>query len=343
MEMNTRLQVEHPVTESITGQDLVEWQLRIASGEPLPLSQDQLKINGCSMEARLYAENPATGFLPSTGPLTHFQLPDDLVRVDTAVEEGGEVTPFYDPMIAKLIAHAPTREAAAAQLAEACRRVEIWPVKANAGFLARCLDHPDFVAGDVDTGFIEARLDALVPKGAPPEEVQALAAAAAMAGEEDATDEPWSPWSPLDGPTGFRLNAPAQLGVRLEHGGQVLTASAEDADFDEAEERVLLGDDQIVVFADGEAFEFHTPRAAGDGEDGASGDGAIRSPMPGKIVAVAVEQGAEVKKGAPLVTLEAMKMEHALAAPFDGKVAELKVAAGDQVSEGVLLVKLEHG
>jgi 3-methylcrotonyl-CoA carboxylase alpha subunit len=342
MEMNTRLQVEHPVTESITGQDLVEWQLRVASGEPLPLSQDQLRIDGWAMEARLYAENPATGFLPSTGPLTHFHLPDDLVRVDTAVEQGGEVTPFYDPMIAKLIAHAPTREAAAAQLAEACRRVEVWPVKVNAAFLARCLDHVDFVAGDVDTSFIEVRLETLVPKGSPPEAAQALAAAAAMAGEEAATDEPWSPWSPLDGPTGFRLNAPARLDVRLEHAGQVLTASMADVDFEDVEDQVLVGEDQVVVFADGEAFEFRTPQAQGHGEE-TGGDGAIRSPMPGKIVAVAVKQGAAVKKGAPLVTLEAMKMEHALAAPFDGVVAELKVKAGDQVAEGVLLVKLEQG
>jgi propionyl-CoA carboxylase alpha chain/3-methylcrotonyl-CoA carboxylase alpha subunit len=342
MEMNTRLQVEHPVTESITGQDLVEWQLRIASGEPLPLKQDELKIGGWSMEARLYAENPATGFLPSTGPLTHFRLPDDLIRVDTGVEEGGEVTPFYDPMIAKLIAHAPTREAAAAQLAEACRRVEVWPVKANAAFLARCLEHPDFVAGDVDTGFIETRLDVLVPKGAPPQEAQALAAAAAVAAEEGASDEPWSPWSPLDGPTGFRLNAAPRLDVRLEQAGQVVTAPLTDVDFAEVEDRVLVGDEQIVVFCGGEAFEFRTPQAQGHGEEGASGDGAVRSPMPGKIVAVAVREGAKVAKGAPLVTLEAMKMEHALAAPFDGKVAELKVKAGDQVSEGVLLVKLEH-
>jgi acetyl/propionyl-CoA carboxylase alpha subunit len=342
MEMNTRLQVEHPVTESITGQDLVEWQLRVASGERLPLLQDELKINGWSMEARLYAENPSTGFLPSTGPLTHFRLPDDLVRVDTAVEEGGEVSPFYDPMIAKLIAHAPSREAAAAQLAEACRQVEVWPVRVNAAFLARCLEHPDFVTGDVDTGFIEARIETLVPKGAPPDEVLGLAAAASLADETEATDEPWSPWSPLDGPTGFRLNAAPALQMRLEHAGQVLTAPLAEVDFAAVEDRVLAGDDQVVVFADGEAFEFRTPQAAGHGEEGGSGDGAIRSPMPGKIVAVAVKDGAKVKKGAPLVTLEAMKMEHALTAPFDGRVAELKVKAGDQVAEGVLLVKLEH-
>ena len=145
MEMNTRLQVEHPVTEMVTGQDLVEWQLRVASGERLPLEQDEITLDGWAMEARLYAENPQTGFLPSTGKLKHFRLPEGDVRVDSAVEEGGEVTPFYDPMIAKLIAHGVDREDAAARLAEACGLVEVWPVKTNAAFLARCASHPDFV------------------------------------------------------------------------------------------------------------------------------------------------------------------------------------------------------
>ncbi|MCA3698372.1 MAG: ATP-grasp domain-containing protein, partial [Brevundimonas sp.] len=160
MEMNTRLQVEHPVTEAITGVDLVEWQLRVAAGEPLPLKQDQLAITGWAMEARLYAEDPANGFLPSIGRLDHFVLPEG-VRVDTGVEQGGEVSQFYDPMIAKLIVHADTREAAAARLAETCGSVEVWPVRTNAGFLVRCLEHPRFVMGDVDTGFIGAEEGAL--------------------------------------------------------------------------------------------------------------------------------------------------------------------------------------
>ena len=147
MEMNTRLQVEHPVTEMVTGLDLVEWQLRIASGEPLPLAQDQIALNGHAMEARLYAENPLTGFLPSIGPLSHFRLPEKSLRIDTGVEAGGEVTPFYDPMIAKLISHAPTRAGAARSLAAGCRQVEVWPVRTNAAFLARCLDDPDFLKG----------------------------------------------------------------------------------------------------------------------------------------------------------------------------------------------------
>ncbi len=158
MEMNTRLQVEHPVTEAITGQDLVEWQLRVACGERLPRRQEELQINGCAMEARLYAENPATGFLPSTGPLLHLALPTD-IRVDSAVEQGDEVTGFYDSLLAKLIVHAPTRTAAARQMARACECVEVWPVHTNAAFLARVARHPAFIAGELDTGFIERHRD----------------------------------------------------------------------------------------------------------------------------------------------------------------------------------------
>jgi 3-methylcrotonyl-CoA carboxylase alpha subunit len=199
MEMNTRLQVEHPVTESITGVDLVEWQLRVASGEKLPKAQHELAINGHSMEARLYAENPATGFLPSTGLLTHFHMPRG-IRVDTGVEQGGVVTPFYDPMIAKLIVHASSRRAAAAKLAAACAEVEVWPVKTNAAFLARAASHADFVAGDVDTAFIERRIDELVP----PEHTSANAFTAAANARLDEYRQPATPWG---GATGLRLNA----------------------------------------------------------------------------------------------------------------------------------------
>jgi len=334
MEMNTRLQVEHPVTEAVTGQDLVEWQLRVASGEPLPLSQDKIKLKGHAMEARLYAENPATGFLPSTGPLDHFVMPD-AIRVDSAVEKGDEVTPFYDPMIAKLIAHAGSREAAAARLAAACGEVEVWPVKTNAAFLARCAAHPDFVAGAVDTGFIDARLEALTAPGDPSDEaIEAAAAALNAVGNEDDA----SPWSPAEGLSGFRLNAPA-AGMRVACGGRIYEASS-DTDL---EADVLVTDDgEVVIFERGEAFVFTPPVARGADEASAAGDGAIRSPMPGKIVSVSAAPGDRVIRGQPLVTLEAMKMEHTLTAPFDGTVTELSAAPGDQVSEGVVLVRLEH-
>ena len=334
MEMNTRLQVEHPVTEAVTGQDLVEWQLRVASGEPLPLAQEQIRLSGHAMEARLYAENPATGFLPSTGPLTHFRLPQERVRVDGGVEEGGEVSPFYDPMIAKLITHAPARRAAAAALAEACRKVEVWPVRTNAGFLARCLEHPDFLAGDADTGFIEAHAEELVPSAEPPPEVLAAAAAARL---RQARGRETSPWTAL---TGFRLNAEASAVVRLQYGDRTLTIRlAGDGAQAPGASTAVYGRD-LVVFHEGQAFAFGEPRYGLD-EQGGSGDGAVRAPMPGRIVTVAAAAGAAVRRGEALVTLEAMKMEHALTAPFDGLVGEVRVAAGDQVAEGALLVRLD--
>ncbi|CAN1492101.1 COG4770 Acetyl/propionyl-CoA carboxylase, alpha subunit [Caulobacteraceae bacterium] len=337
MEMNTRLQVEHPVTEMITGQDLVEWQLRVASGEPLPLKQDEITMTGWAMEARLYAENPATGFLPSTGPLTHFRLPEDDIRVDSAVEEGGEVSPHYDPMIAKLIVHGDTREAAAEALAEACASVEVWPVKTNAAFLARCAGHPDFVSGDVDTGFIERRLDDLVNNGAPSEVVAGIAATALI--ELQSRDEAATPWSPLDSASGFRLNGLPRRWMLLDCAGATVEADLLDVELF-PEDLLVIDEDEVVVFEAGEGFCFRLPRANAAGRAGES-DGSVLSPMPGKIVSVSVKAGETVTKGQTLLVLEAMKMEHALAAPFDGVVAELSAVAGGQVSEGVVLARLE--
>ena len=378
MEMNTRLQVEHPVTEAITGQDLVEWQLRVASGEPLPLGQDQLAISGHAMEARLYAENPASGFLPSTGKLEHFRLPSD-IRVDSAEEEGSEVTPFYDPMIAKLIAHAPTREAAAAKLAAACGEVEVWPVKTNAAFLARCLNEPDFIAGRLDTGFIGARLEALTREQRPTDTTRAAAfgvvATATMITEINNRAylkfiDPWE--ATLDGLYGFRLNAspvacfqlrdrkgealvgavsprPPRRGSSYDYDVELngrkfvfLSASRRGGVVDGQHVSAFLNDEEVAVaFQAGEAFEFTLPATTVGLDTDADSDGQITSPMPGRIVAVQVAKGDRVAKGAALLTLEAMKMEHVLTAPFDGLVAELDAEAGGQVSEGVVLVKLE--
>ncbi|KQM23060.1 methylcrotonoyl-CoA carboxylase [Sphingomonas sp. Leaf24] len=323
MEMNTRLQVEHPVTEAITGTDLVEWQLRVASGEPLPLRQEQLSIDGWAMEARLYAENPTTGFLPSTGQLTHLKLPDD-VRVDAGVRQGDTVTPHYDPMIAKLIVHRPTRTAAAAALARAAASVQVWPVRTNAGFLARCAGHADFVAGRIDTGFIERHLDALVPTGTPPETVIGGAAAALIA------TAPADPWHAL---AGFRLNAAPDRNVAVAIGGITRLAEVHPAG-----EVAQVGPER-VLFADGEAFPFAAP-VAGQGGAASAGDGAILSPMPGRIVAVTVMAGDRVIAGQRLVVLEAMKMEQALLSPFDGIVADLSAREGAQVAEGVILVRI---
>ena len=334
MEMNTRLQVEHPVTEAVTGVDLVEWQIRVAAGEPLPLAQHQIELTGHALEARLYAENPAGGFLPSIGVLEHFRVPQDLVRVDLGVEEGGEITPFYDPMIAKLIAHAPTREGASDLLAQACSEVEVWPVRTNAGFLARCLDHPDFIAGEVDTGFIEARIDALAAQPAPSEPALAAAAMALTLAEED--EALGGPWNAL---TGFRLNAPPSRTMRLYLGERGFDAPLYS---DDVPDDVLLTEDgEVVVFDAGETFVLAPRPPAKDAAHGGGGDGAIASPMPGKVVAVSVAVGDAVTRGQALLTLEAMKMEHALVAPFDGVVEAINVSVGDQVSEGVPLARLK--
>jgi 3-methylcrotonyl-CoA carboxylase alpha subunit len=319
MEMNTRLQVEHPVTEKITGQDLVEWQLRIASGEPLPKRQEDLAIDGWAMEARLYAEDPAKGFLPSIGRLDRFDL-GSATRVDTGVEQGSEISPFYDPMIAKVIAWGTDREDARATLATALDGAVVWPVRSNAGFLVKALDHPDFVAANLDTGLIAREGDALMPPTRPSEAALARAASA------------------LVGPmpmTGFRLNsAPRRTGTFLLD-GEVVTSDIT-AGVDGAARDLPAG----LIAEGGQVWRLMPWRVSGIAAGGAP-DGSILSPMPGRIIAVSVIEGATVKKGQKLVTLEAMKMEHSLVAPFNGVVAELNATEGGQVSDGMLLVRIE--
>ena len=324
MEMNTRLQVEHPVTECITGVDLVEWQLRVASGEALPLRQDQLSINGWAMEARLYAEDPSTGFLPSIGRLEHLNLPDTL-RVDTGVEEGGEVWPFYDPMIAKLIATGATRDEAIANLEDGIDDTEVWPVKTNAGFLGHLLQHADFISGDVDTGLIGRDVDFLVM--APEADADELADVAALL----AANSGEGPWNSA---FGFRANASANATARIrDDAGTVhVVALADVADREPARD--------VLAFTGGFARRYTLDRHEG-AHGGAVSDGSILSPMPGRIIAVDVAAGDVVVKGQKLLTLEAMKMEHSLTAPFDGVVAELNATAGAQVQVEALLVRIE--
>ncbi|HEU0135291.1 MAG TPA: acetyl/propionyl/methylcrotonyl-CoA carboxylase subunit alpha [Allosphingosinicella sp.] len=336
MEMNTRLQVEHPVTEAITGQDLVEWQLRVASGERLPLAQDQLAIDGWAMEARLYAEDPAHEFLPSTGRLDHFQLGRG-VRVDSGVEEGDRISPYYDPMIAKLIARGRDRDEAIGRLVDALDQVEVWPVRTNAAFLARAAADPDFRAGEVDTGFIPSRIDRLVPDPAPPPGVWNLAATALLSSSFGNSDE-GDPWDSL---RGFRANAGGELRVALSHSGE--TRVVEAGGDPPLEGIATAAGETVLVFSAGQAFAFTLPGAGGGGAGGAASDGSLLSPMPGRVISVEVRQGDRVAKGQKLLTLEAMKMEHGLVAPFEGVVAELGAVEGAQVSEGTLLVRVEKG
>jgi 3-methylcrotonyl-CoA carboxylase alpha subunit len=328
MEMNTRLQVEHPVTEVITGQDLVEWQLRVACGERLPLRQEQLAIHGCAMEARLYAENPASGFLPSVGRLDHLRLPGT-VRIDSGVEQGDCVSPHYDAMLAKLIAPGATRQAAAAALAAACAAVQVWPVRTNAAFLARTLADPDFVAGDIDTGFIERHAARIVP-GAEPAAAVLQAAAQAL----QTSDAASGPWTAL---RGFRMAAAPEHRVRVEVAGRVHLV---DVGRGAPQARVCRVQGERILFLDGEAWAIGALRA-GHHDRHPGSDGAIVSPMPGRIVALDVAPGQRVTRGQRLLVLEAMKLEHNLLAPFDGIVAELRTALGQQVVEGALLLRIE--
>jgi acetyl/propionyl-CoA carboxylase alpha subunit len=334
MEMNTRLQVEHPVTEAVTGVDLVEWQFRVAAGEPLPLKQDEITLNGWAMEARLYAEDPSNGFLPSIGRLEHFVMPQG-VRVDTGVTQGGEVSQFYDPMIAKLIVHADMREAAAEHLAEAAEAVEVYPVKTNAAFLARCLRHPRFIVGDVDTGFIAAEETALAALPLSAASLQGAARVLRFSTGEAGRQDHFTPWDAGSGPAGLRLNAEPVLRQTVFVDGDRTVLDIDDDVF--AHHGHLEPDLSSTVYFD-RGRPFHVARYAPRGAaTGGPSDGALRAPMPGRIVAAPVKAGDAVAKGQTVVVLEAMKMEHALTAPFDGVVEAVNVAVGDQAPDGAVL------
>ena len=325
MEMNTRLQVEHPVTEAVTGEDLVLWQLKVAAGEPLPKMQDEIAMNGWAFEARLYAENPAAGYLPSIGRLEHLSLPET-VRVDSGVEQGDEITAFYDPMIAKIIAHGPNREAALSKLAAACASIEVWPVKSNAGLLARIAVDPDFRAAQIDTGFLDRHGESLVAKE--PNESAINGAASALS-----TKTHSDPWTAL---AGFRIAGADDDRVRIRIGDQLHWGrphQGPDAN------TVTIGE-TTVLFDAGNAWPISLPVASEVEASQGAGDGAILSPMPGLVISVDVAEGDRVAKGDRLLTVEAMKMEHSLRAPFDGIVGKLQVSTGARVSENQLVVSV---
>ena len=367
MEMNTRLQVEHPVTELITGTDLVEWQLRVAAGEPLPLQQQDVHIDGHAIEARIYAENPEKGFLPSTGTLLHLRLPDAVnfaqghVRIDAAVRQGDAITPHYDPMIAKLIVHGDDRSQALARMQQALNAIEIVGPSTNVAFLSRLMATPAFAGAELDTGLIERHHALLFPPAdAVPVEMLALWLAKLMT-PHTARHDPW------DSVQGWRLNGSYRRTLRFEcddqdfelnleysRDGWRMTTQSQQAllnhiAIDQADVsiqidgrhlsgRVVRDDDRFHVFWQGQhrVISWSDPIAhAGESE---SEGGRLTAPMPGKIVQLMVDEGASVEKGAPLLIMEAMKMEHTISAPANGKVEALHYAVGDQVAEGAQLL-----
>ncbi|GJH33071.1 acetyl-CoA carboxylase biotin carboxylase subunit [Paraburkholderia hospita] len=382
MEMNTRLQVEHPVTEMVTGLDLVEWQLRVAANEPLPLAQDQLKIEGHAIEARIYAEHPARGFLPSTGTLKHLRMPEGVefsigvggerapVRIDSGVREGDTITPFYDPMIAKLIVHGASREEALKRMSQALRGCEVVGPHTNVEFLQRIVASVPFSTGDLDTGLIERHHDALfAPVEKPFIEALALACGALLT-REGGVEHGASPWDAL---SHWRLNGgytqalnwrdvekEAAFTVVFSRDGETRTLTHDGrtepfkwwtgagkheygATIGDAHVtgRVFIDGDTFHVFCRGEALAFEWQNLLAHAADAEHGEGRLTAPMPGKVIAVLVEQGAVVEKGQPLIVMEAMKMEHTIGAPTAGKVAEVLYAVGDQVADGAQLLVLD--
>ncbi|HEY8947641.1 MAG TPA: acetyl/propionyl/methylcrotonyl-CoA carboxylase subunit alpha [Rhizomicrobium sp.] len=331
MEMNTRLQVEHPVTEAITGFDLVEWQLRVAAGEKLPKTQDEIRATGHAVEARLYAEDPQKGFLPSIGTLERLSIPESEVRVDTGVQQGDTISPFYDPMIAKVIAYADTREATIEKLANALSESRIAGLSTNNAFLIRCLRSADFIKGDIDTGFIGRHEAELIPHHTISDDILAAAAGQVLREYAGSSDDPWNTQD------SFRLSGKAgQAAEFVVDDKRVAVPYAHTAT-----DTVRLANGDIAVMEHGETFTVrpYDPFVAAESAGGASDR--VTSPMPGKIVQLLVKPGEAVKKGQPLAVLEAMKMEHTLSAPADAKVASVDVAQGDQVNDGAIVVRFE--
>lgn len=379
MEMNTRLQVEHPVTEMVTGQDLVEWQLRVASGAPLPLTQEEIALSGHAFEARLYAEDPANDFLPSTGRLARFRTPatGPHVRIDSGVVEEDAVSVHYDPMIAKIIAWDRDRGAALQRLRRALEETEVAGLTSNRDFLIALCRDQDFAAGRVDTGLIERNRDTLIPTEQGPDAcVIALAALNELklreietAARAAAGTDPHSPWSVLHG---WRLNDISHVDLvfrqgdrefptvcrYLRGGGYEISSPAGSVTGDAELDRegrlqavidgarltatvASVGQDRVVILGErSHRVQLHDPMLGAGEADG--GTGKLTAPMPGKVTAVFVKKGDTVEAGKALMILEAMKMEHTIAAPVDGVLAEVHFQEGDQVDEGVALVAFEE-
>jgi 3-methylcrotonyl-CoA carboxylase alpha subunit len=346
MEMNTRLQVEHPVTEAITGLDLVAWQIRVARGEPLPISQEQVPLNGHAIEVRLYAEDPEGGFLPASGHLHlyHEAAAGPGRRVDSGVAEGDEVSPFYDPMLAKLIAWGENREEARQRLLAMLGETAVGGFKTNLAFLQRVLAHPAFAAAELDTGFIERHQAQLLPAPAElPEAFWQQAAQAFLASEDERrrADDPHSPWSAA--PSGWRAGLPAQSLLRLQC-GEIVRDVRLDAHGQHAlrQARSIRQGKTLYLQWQGEwqAVSRFDPIAAVEASH--SHQGGLTAPMNCSVVSILVEAGQQVEAGATLVVLEAMKMEHSIRAPHAGTVKALFCREGELIGEGTAVVELEE-
>ncbi|OBQ96337.1 acetyl/propionyl/methylcrotonyl-CoA carboxylase subunit alpha [Mesorhizobium sp. AA23] len=358
MEMNTRLQVEHPVTEMVTGVDLVEWQLRVAAGEKLPKAQNEIALAGHAFEARIYAEDAAKGFLPATGTLYHLKFPDTppedaAMRIETGVRAGDAISPFYDPMIAKLVVHARDRTTALGALRKALARTEVAGSTVNTAFLAALAADADFAAGDIDTGLIGRHQDALV--AVPPPSDEAIAAAALAATDASTAGPAADPWSSLAGYAHFHTLARR---TRLRYGEENILARVSarpDGRFQVALEaphdainahdlrsmpRSARWPGHVTVFVGAVGYTFTVPDPLAKADEAAAASDSLRAPMPGLVKLVRAAAGDTVIKGQPLLILEAMKMEHTIAAPHDGVIAEI-AAEGAQVSDGTVLVRFE--
>jgi 3-methylcrotonyl-CoA carboxylase alpha subunit len=355
MEMNTRLQVEHPVTEEVTGLDLVELQFRVASGEALPFKQEQVRLNGHAVEARIYAEDPARGFLPSTGKLTALEWPEaEGIRIDTGVEAGGEVSPFYDPMIAKMIVHAPTREKALDNLAGALDQSVVIGPRSNVGFLAALARAKGFRTGQFDTGYIAEHLADLTPSSSDVDKAAVALAAERLLLADQAkfvplpdSDEPASPWDVADA---FQLSGKRSTKLLLSVDGAPAVAEATystggvsvsvDGQKPARDARIVETPEEIVVLRHGQQSKVSRRDLASPEQQGGGG-GVVKAPMHGKVLAVFVDEGAQVERGQRVAIIEAMKMEHTLTAPIDGTVTELTATANSQVAEGAKLMVIK--
>ncbi|QFI76940.1 acetyl/propionyl/methylcrotonyl-CoA carboxylase subunit alpha [Bradyrhizobium betae] len=378
IEMNTRLQVEHPVTELITGIDLVEWQLRVAFGEALPLRQDQIRLNGHAVEARVYAENPTKNFMPSVGRISTWRLPAEGggLRIDAGYREGDSVSPYYDAMLAKMIAWAPTRDVAIERLNRGLEESDVRGIVTNIPFLSALMTHPKVRSNAIDTGFIERELAVLTSAAAAPGELELCAAVAAVVNDErqaaqaNATSSLSSPWQTFGWmPVGRRQR---NFVFRVGHGIGLGTEQKVTLNYGSGPSTLVIGDrelafaiapkdggfdltldgvkSQVAAVIDGHElylrtrngrFDLHWVDPFGGETEEQTGADKIAAPLPGTVVAVLAEEGAKLEKGAPILTLEVMKMEQTLRAPYAGVLKSIKCKVGDIVQEGVELAVVE--